>query len=43
MSFILWSFIALAIILSAGSSPSPAEQKTGLAGCHPSGAGGHRP
>lgn len=30
MSFVLWSFIALAIILSAGSSPSPAEQKTGL-------------
>lgn len=30
MSFVLWSFIALAIILSAGSSPSPSEQKAGL-------------
>ncbi len=30
MSFALWSFIALAIILSAGSGPGPSEQKNGL-------------
>lgn len=30
MSFVLWSFIALAIILSAGNSPNTSQQKTGL-------------